>query len=68
MSLFNALANVAKAGIAVAASPVALVADIVTLPGSACDPHAGPFDRTAAMLNAAGKCISEAVKPESEKS
>lgn len=66
MSIFDALTNVAKAGIAVAASPVALVADIVTLPAAAYDDKP-PFGRTGKMLNAAGKCITEAVKPESAK-
>jgi hypothetical protein len=65
MSIFNTLTNVVKAGVAVVASPVALVADIVTLPGSACDPNAGPFDRTSSVLNAAGRCIAEAIKPDS---
>jgi hypothetical protein len=65
MSIFNTLTNVVKAGVAVAVSPIALAADIVTLPGSACDPNAGPFDRTGKMLNAAGRCITEAIKPDS---
>lgn len=63
MSLFSSLTNVVKAGIAVTVSPVALVADIVTLPGSAVD-NKPPFARTAKMLNAAGECISQAVKSE----
>ena len=62
MDLFNCLTNVVKAGLAAAASPVAAVADLVTLPGSACD-NKPAFGRTAKMLNAAGKCMVEATKP-----
>jgi hypothetical protein len=49
MSFFNLLTNVAKAGVALVAAPVALVADIVTLPASAEDPYR---DR----LSAPGRC------------
>lgn len=63
MSLFDALTNVAKAGIAVAVSPVALVADVVTLPASA-EAGGEPFGRTRGILSAAGECITAAVKPE----
>jgi hypothetical protein len=63
MSLLSCLANVVKASFAVAASPVALIADLATLPASAeYDRH--PFERTGKMLGAAGRCMSEAVKPE----
>lgn len=61
--MFGTLANVVKAGVALAASPVALVADIVTLPSTAYDGKPA-FGRTGKMLDAAGSCISEAVKPE----
>jgi hypothetical protein len=61
-SLWNCLTNVSKAGVAVAASPVALVADLVTLPASACD-NKPAFGRTGKMLNAAGACITKAVEP-----
>lgn len=63
MSIFNALTNVVKAGVAAVAVPVAAVVDVVTLPGSACDPKGKPFDRTAKMAKAVGDCVSEAVKP-----
>lgn len=62
MGLFNALTNVAKAGIAVVASPAAMVADFVTLPSSAYD-NKHPFHRTGRMFDAAAKCMAEATKP-----
>lgn len=65
MGLFNCLTNVVKAGVAVAAAPVAAAADLVTLPGSALD-NKPPFGRTAKMLNAVGKCMTEATKPAKE--
>jgi hypothetical protein len=68
MSFLNLLTNVAKAGVALVAAPVALVADIVTLPASADDPCRGPFERTGKTLNAAGDCMKEAIKPTKESS
>lgn len=65
MGIFASLTNVAKAGIAVAVSPVALVADIVTLPASAYD-NKDPFHRTGRMFGAAAKCINEAVAPQKD--
>lgn len=65
MSLFSTLTNVAKAGIAVAVSPVAVVADILTLPSSAYD-NRPAFGRAGKLFDAAGKCIAAAVKPEGE--
>ena len=56
------LFELVKAATAVALSPVALVVDIVTLPASAEDPRRGAFDRTAALLDSAGKNVSKAVK------
>lgn len=58
------IGNLFKAAIAVAATPVALVVDIVTLPASAEHPTRGAFDRTAAMLDAAGENVKQAVKGE----
>jgi hypothetical protein len=65
MGILSALTNVAKAGIAVAVSPVTLIADVVTLPASAHD-NKDPFHRTGRMFSAAAKCINEAVTPEKE--
>ena len=56
--------NLLKAVVAVAAAPVALVVDFVTLPASADNPTRSAFDRTAAMLDAAGDNIKKAVKKE----
>jgi hypothetical protein len=58
------LSNLTKAAIAAALTPVAVVADVLTLPASSLDPHRGPFERTEQLLTACGKCIAEAVKPE----
>jgi hypothetical protein len=60
------LINLTKAAVAVVATPVALVADVLTLPASSMDPYRGPFDRTGRMLNRVGECIDEATKPEQE--
>lgn len=54
--------NLLKAAVAVVAAPVALVVDIVTLPASAEHSTCGAFDRTAAMLDAAGDNMKQAVK------
>lgn len=62
--MFNVLTNLTKAAVAVAVTPVALVADIVTLPASAEDPRRGPFDNTAGTLGAALDNLKEAIKPE----
>lgn len=58
--------NVLKACLAIAVSPVALVADLVTLPSSAWDDRA-PFGRTGRMLDAAGRCITAATNPTAPK-
>lgn len=59
----NLLKNLIGTGVAVLATPVALVADLATLPASAYD-NKDPFARTGKMLGAAGECINEAVEPE----
>ena len=53
--------NLLKAVVAVAASPVALVVDIFTLPESSCSINKGAFDRTGALLKAAGDNVMKAV-------
>jgi hypothetical protein len=60
------LANLTKAAIAAAVSPVALIADVLTLPASSMDPHRGPFERTAGILNTAGACVVQAIKPQQD--
>lgn len=62
MSIFDTFTNVAKAGVAVAATPVALVVDVVTLPVSAYDDK-HPFRVTKRMLGVANDCIDEATQP-----
>lgn len=64
--MLNMLTNLTKATVAVAVSPVAIVADVLTLPASSMDPYRGPFDRTAAALKAAGQCATEAIRPKKE--
>ena len=54
------LGNLLKAAIAVALTPVAIVADVVTLPASAFrDDHT--FGITGSLLRAAGENVSKAV-------
>ena len=62
--MFEILSNLTKAAVSVAAAPIALVADVVTLPASAEDPHRGPFDRTSACFDAAGEAFKAAVAPD----
>ena len=64
MSIF---ANLTKACVGVVASPVMLVADLLTLPSSAYD-NKPAFGRTAKTLNAAGDCLAAAIKPKQEQS
>lgn len=63
LAVLDALTNLAKAAVAVAVTPAAVLVDVLTLPASSMDPHRGPFDRTAKMANAAGRCITEALRP-----
>lgn len=62
--MFSMLSKLTKATVAVALSPVALVVEIVTLPASSCDYTRGPFDRTAKLLDSAGRNVVKAVKAE----
>lgn len=63
--MFKLLTNLTKATVAVAVSPIAVVADIVAIPVTACDPRYGhPFNLTDKCLKQAGEAFSEAVKPE----
>ena len=61
--MFGILNSVLKTAVAVVATPVALVADIVTLPASADDPQRGPFDRTESMLDDAWDNLKNITKP-----
>lgn len=61
--MLGLLTNLTKAAVAVVATPVALVADVLTLPASSMDPYRGPFERTARTLKQAGDAFDEAVTP-----
>lgn len=54
-------ANLLKAAVAVAVTPVTLVADLVTLPSSAYN-NRGPFDRTARKLEQSGAALDAALQ------
>lgn len=54
--------NLCKAAVSVALSPVALIADTVTLPSSGYNGR-HPFEMTSALLGNAGKCVKRAIKP-----
>lgn len=58
------LGNLTKAVVSVAVAPVAIVADAVMLIPDSCDGNKDAFTRTGALLKNAGKCVTEAVKPE----
>lgn len=62
--MLSMLNNLTKAAVAVAAAPVAVVADILTLPATSLDPRRGPFDKTAGVLKQASDAFDAAVKPE----
>lgn len=57
------LKNLFKAAVATVATPIALVADIVTLPASAMDHRKSPFEKTEAMVKAVANNINDAVDP-----
>lgn len=63
--MFDILTNVLRAGVAVVVTPVAVVADIVTLPASAYDDKPA-FGHTSAVLGAAGDCIKAAITPKGQ--
>lgn len=55
--------NLFKAAVATVVTPVAIVADIVTLPASAMDHRKDPFERTGSMLKAVADNVNKAVDP-----
>lgn len=61
--MFGIFEDLTKAAVATVVTPVALVADVLTLPASAMDPNRGAFDRTEAMLDAVGDNLNKAVTP-----
>jgi hypothetical protein len=61
------LFNLLKATIAVAATPVTAVVDVVMFIPDACSydkKRDTPFSRTGALLGTAGEAFTDAVKPE----
>ena len=56
------IANLFKAVVSIAVTPITVMVDIVTLPVSAMD-NKDPFRRTAKLLGNASKCLEEAIKP-----
>lgn len=59
--MFGILEKLTKAAVAVALTPVAVVADVLTIGASADRGDDHPFTRTAKLLNSAGKNVSKAV-------
>lgn len=57
------LVNLAKSLVSLAAAPVALIADLVTLPSSAYDDR-HPFGMTGELLATAKANLDEAIKPQ----
>ena len=55
------LESLTKAVVAVALAPVAIIADVATIPASAERGDDHPFRRTGLLLNAAGERIKKAV-------
>lgn len=62
--MFSIINDLAKAAVGVVLTPVAIVADIVTLPSSAEDPQRGAFDHTEAVIDSVAKNLKNAVSPE----
>lgn len=58
--------NLFKAAVATVATPVALVADVVTLPASALDHRKNPFERTESMIKAVSDNVVKAVDPKED--
>lgn len=62
--MFKTLTNLAKASVAVAVTPLAIIADVVTLPASAESNNRGPFDNTASTIKLAKDAFKLAVRGE----
>lgn len=61
--MFKILSSITKAAVAVAVTPLAVVADVVKLPATA-DSNKHPFQHTKEMMGAAADNIKNAVDPE----
>ncbi len=65
--MMNFFANITKAAVAVAVTPVSLALDLVTAPLLLVDPDgSGVFDRTAETIGQASDAMNEALKPSKE--
>ena len=62
--MFGLIENLTKATVSVVLTPVAIVADIVTLPASAERGDDHPFGMTEELLTNAGKCVKQAINPD----
>lgn len=60
--MLDTLTNTLKATVAVVVSPVAVIADLVTLPASGYDSRPA-FRKTAAVLSKAGDAMNAALRP-----
>lgn len=56
------LGNLIRATVSVALTPVAVVADVLTLPASA-ESNRHPFGKTGWLLENAGQNVKQAVQP-----
>lgn len=56
--MFEMLTKLTKATVAVALTPIAVVADIVTLPANETD----PFGKTAGLMDSVAKNVKDALK------
>ena len=62
--MIKILKNTSKAAIAIAVTPLSLIADVLTMPASAYRGDEHPFKRTTKLLNIAGNLINESVQGE----
>ena len=60
--MFGFLENLASAAVKVAVSPVAVAADIVSMPFTADGTHDHPMQKTADLLESSGRDYSRALK------
>lgn len=58
--------NLIKATVSAAITPVAVVADVLTLPASAYNNKA-PFAKTEALLSITNRCVQAALEPTGDK-
>lgn len=61
--MLNMLGNLTKAAISTALTPVAAAVDVVMIIPDSCDGDRPMFSRTAALMENAGECVEQEVKP-----